>query len=256
MKVVILAGGLGTRISELTGDIPKPMAPIGGKPILHHIIELYAHYGFKEVIIALGYKGNVIKDYFFNYFQHRSDFVVDLKNGDIEYYNNPSLDLKVSLIDTGLTTMTGGRLARLRKYIDTDHFMLTYGDGLANINIQELVDFHLKSGRLGTVTAVRPIARFGQLKIEKDSVNSFKEKPHSDEGWINGGFFVFSKDFFNYLPENDGSILEKEPLENLANDGQLSAYTHDGFWQCMDTLRDFNYLNDLCTKGRPPWQKK
>lgn len=254
MKTVILAGGLGTRLSEETGLRPKPMVEIGGMPILWHIMKIYSHYGYKDFYPALGYKGEVIKDYFVNYLNRSSDTTVNLKTGKIDYYNTHEEDWILNLIDTGKDSLTGGRLHRLEKYLGgEDTFMLTYGDGVADVNIAELVKFHKSHGKIATVTAVRPPARFGALIIENNSVTDFREKPQVGEGWINGGFFVFNKEVFKYL-HGDLTILEKEPLENLTKDGQLMAFQHEGFWNPMDTVRDRDLLNSLWGKKDPPWK--
>ena len=253
MKVVILAGGFGTRLSEETIVKPKPMVEIGGKPILWHIMNIYWAYGYKEFIIALGYKGEVIKEYFLNYYNLNSDLTIFLKTGEVKASKNCFRDWIVHLIDTGLNTMTGGRLYRLRDKLKDGTFMLTYGDGVGNINIHRLVQFHKSHGKIATVTAVRPSARFGGIKFDGDRVKEFTEKPQTGEGWINGGFFVFEPKIFEYI-DGDDTILEREPLENLVLDGQLMAYKHEDFWQCMDTLRDKRYLEELWQKGNAPWK--
>jgi glucose-1-phosphate cytidylyltransferase len=252
MKVILLAGGFGTRISEYTSSIPKPMIPIGGKPILWHIMNTYAKYDYKNFYIALGYKAEIVKKYFLNYKELNSDFLIDLNSGKIDFFSINSVDWKVSLIETGLKTMTGGRLKRISKYIDNEPFLLTYGDGLSNINIQELVKFHKSHGKMVTVTAVRPAARFGELKLDGDIVSNFSEKPQMGDGWINGGYFVIQPEFLNYI-ENDDTILEKSPLEQVAQLGELVAYRHDGFWQCMDTKRDHDMLEEIWENGDAPW---
>ena len=252
MKVILLAGGFGTRISEYTSSIPKPMIPIGGKPILWHIMNTYAKYDYKNFYIALGYKAEIVKKYFLNYKELNSDFLIDLNSGEIDFFSINSVDWKVSLIETGLKTMTGGRLKRISKYIDNEPFLLTYGDGLSNINIQELVRFHKSHGKMVTVTAVRPAARFGELKLDGDIVSNFSEKPQMGDGWINGGYFVIQPEFLNYI-ENDDTILERIPLEQVAQLGQLAAYRHDGFWQCMDTKRDHDMLEEIWKNGDAPW---
>ena len=252
MKVILLAGGFGTRISEYTSSIPKPMISIGGKPILWHIMNTYAKYDFKTFYIALGYKAEIVKKYFLNYKELNSDFLINLNSGDINYFSNNSVDWEVSLIETGLKTMTGGRLKRISKYIDNEPFLLTYGDGLSNINIQELVKFHKSHGKMVTVTAVRPTARFGELKLDGNIVSNFSEKPQMGDGWINGGYFVIQPEFLNYI-ENDDTILERNPLEQVAQLGQLVAYRHDGFWQCMDTKRDHDMLEEIWKNGDAPW---
>ena len=253
MKVVILAGGFGTRISEYTSLIPKPMIKIGDKPILENIMEIYSKFGHEDFYIALGYKGEIIKDYFFNYHILNSDFSIDLSNGTVKPYKNNSKKWKVNLIDTGMNSNTGGRLLRLKEFVGNESFLLTYGDALTDVNINEVVNFHKKQGKLITVTAVRPPARFGEMTLNSSSrVESFLEKPQIGEGWINGGFFVIEPEFFNYL-ENDQTILEKRPLEEAAKDGEFVAYKHSGFWQCMDTKRDKENLEKLLKKERVPW---
>jgi glucose-1-phosphate cytidylyltransferase len=252
MKVILLAGGFGTRISEYTSSIPKPMIPIGGKPILWHIMNTYSKYDYKNFYIALGYKAEIVKKYFLNYKELNSDFLIDLNSGKIDFFSNNSVNWKVSLIETGLKTMTGGRLKRISNYIDNEPFLLTYGDGLSNINIQELVKFHKSHGKMVTVTAVRPAARFGELKLDGDIVSNFSEKPQMGNGWINGGYFVIQPEFLNYI-EDDDTILERSPLEQVARLGQLVAYRHDGFWQCMDTKRDHDMLEEIWKNGDAPW---
>ncbi|PIR26635.1 MAG: glucose-1-phosphate cytidylyltransferase [Deltaproteobacteria bacterium CG_4_10_14_0_2_um_filter_43_8] len=255
MKTVILCGGLGTRLSEETQVKPKPMVEIGGRPILWHIMKMYERCGFNDFTLALGYKGEIIKDYFLNYHARLSDLTVQLKNGQIDYSNPTAEDWKVSLIDTGARTMTGGRLLRLKPHLQTNGtFMLTYGDGLSDVNLNKLLSFHREHGRLATVTAVRPSARFGGMHIGDGKVLNFKEKPQSGEGWINGGFFIFEPAIFDYL-ENDTTILEQSPLENLVRDGQLMAYEHSGYWQCMDTVRDREALQTAWESSCAPWLK-
>ncbi len=252
-KVIILCGGLGTRLSEETQVRPKPMVEIGGRPMLWHIMKIYERHGCKDFMLALGYKGEIIKDYFLNYHARLSDVTVNLKTGKVEYRNPTAEDWRVSLIDTGDKTMTGGRLLRLKPYLQSDGtFLLTYGDGVADIDIKALVAFHKSHGRLATITAVRPPARFGNLHIEKDRVSRFEEKPQTGEGWINGGFFVFEPGVLEYI-KSDATLLEKSPLERLAADGQLMAYQHTGYWQSMDTLRDKNTLEELWATGKAPW---
>lgn len=255
MKVVILAGGLGTRISEETEHKPKPMVEIGGKPILWHIMKIYSYYGFNEFIICLGYKGYVIKEYFSNYFLHQSDVTFDLKNNNCQYLNARSEPWKITLVDTGEHTMTGGRLRRLKKYIsEHEQFHMTYGDGVASVNINELIDFHHKHGALATLTSVSPPGRFGALKfINGDEVAQFIEKPSGDGAKINGGFFVLSGKVLDLI-KDDETIWEQEPLEKLARIGELRAFNHDGFWQPMDTLRDKVLLDDLWLKKSAPWK--
>jgi glucose-1-phosphate cytidylyltransferase len=254
MKVVILAGGLGTRLSEETAARPKPMVEIGGKPVLWHIMQSYAHHGLTEFVICCGYRGYMIKEYFANYFLHNSDVTVDLSNNSIEMHENHAPPWKVTLIDTGLDTMTGGRLKRVQKYIGDDDFCFTYGDGIGDIDIGALVAYHKQHGRLATVTAAQPPGRFGALKIEDDRVLSFKEKPADEAGWINAGFFVLSPKVIDLIQE-DGTTWEQEPIEALASQEQLRAYFHRGFWQPMDTLRDKNYLETLWATNRAPWKK-
>ncbi|ACO04300.1 MAG TPA: glucose-1-phosphate cytidylyltransferase [Persephonella sp.] len=253
MKVVILAGGFGTRLSEETDIKPKPMVEIGGKPILWHIMKIYSSYGFNDFVVCLGYKGYVIKEYFANYFLHMSDVTIDLKNNQIEVHDVKAEPWKVTLVDTGLNTMTGGRIKRIKNYIGNETFMLTYGDGVGNINIKELLEFHKKHGRYATLTAVQPSGRFGALDLEDVQVKAFKEKPKGDGAWINGGFFVLEPQIFDYI-EGDETIWERDPLENLAKDGQLMAYKHTGFWKPMDTLRDKRELESLWQSGNPPWK--
>ena len=252
MKVVILAGGLGTRLSEETTVKPKPMVEIGAHPILWHVMNIYAAHGFKEFVVALGYKGEVIKHYFLNFYHYHCDLEVDLRRGCVKAVNGNPPDWSIQLVDTGQQTLTGGRLHRLRERLTDQTFMLTYGDGLGNIDIRALLKFHRAHGKVATVTAVRPVARFGGMTFEGKRVKSFKEKEQTDAGWINGGFFVFERGVFDYL-DGDATILEGAPLERLAADGQLMGYQHKGFWQCMDTLREKNLLNDLWLSGRAPW---
>jgi len=252
MKVVILAGGLGTRLSEETVVKPKPMIEIGGKPIVWHIMNIYAHYGFNEFIVGLGYKGEIIKEYFLNYYHHQSDLTIQLKTGAVKA-NNKGEDWTVHLVDTGLNSMTGGRLARIKDMLKDQTFMLTYGDGVADIDIKKLLEFHKSHGKIATVCAVRPVARFGGMSFDDNKVIEFKEKPQTGEGWINGGFFVFEPKFLDYL-NGDETVLEGEPLENLAKDGQLMAYKHPGFWQCMDTARDRQLLEKLWEDDKSPWK--
>jgi glucose-1-phosphate cytidylyltransferase len=253
MKVVILAGGLGTRISEESHLKPKPMIEIGGKPILWHIMKIYSQHGFNDFIICCGYKGYVIKEYFANYFLHNSDITFDLKSNNQTIHNNSSDPWKVTVVDTGDETQTGGRIKRIAKYLDDEDFCLTYGDGVADINIAEIVATHKNNKRLATVTAVQPPGRFGQLDMNGDKVERFVEKPVGDGGYINGGFFVLNKKVIDYIKE-DSTIWEKEPLMTLASEGQLSSYTHNGFWQPMDTLRDKNNLESLWESGKAPWK--
>ena len=255
MKTILLAGGLGTRLSEETVVKPKPMVEIGGMPILWHIMKTYASHGFSDFVVALGYKGEVIKNFFLNYKLHKSDLIVSLKSGNVKFENDSSEDWTVALHDTGVTSVTGGRLYNLKRLFKTgDTFMLTYGDGVADIDINKLVDFHKSHGKIATLTAVRPPARFGSIEMTQDgTITEFKEKPQLGEGWINGGYFVFNYDVFNYL-EDESTILEREPLENLAKDNELVAYRHDGFWHCMDTIRDRDNLNELWASEEAPWK--
>ncbi len=253
MKVVILAGGFGTRLQEETMIKPKPMVEIGGQPILWHIMNIYAAHGFKEFIVALGYKGEMIKNHFLNYYYLRNSFSINLKNGSIEVHGGGREDWLVHLIDTGLNTQTGGRLKRLSPWIGKETFMMTYGDGVANLNINEELSFHRRHGKLATVTAVRPPARFGGLDFQGDLVTKFIEKPQIGEGWINGGFFVLEPGVLDYI-EGDDVVFEREPLESLANNGQLMVYRHKDFWQCMDTLRDVRLLESLWQRSEAPWK--
>ena len=255
MKVVILAGGMGTRISEESYLKPKPMIEIGGMPILWHIMKDYSLFGFNEFILCLGYKGYMIKEYFANYFLHQSDVTIDVKMNKIKVHKSTSEPWQVTLVDTGLTTMTGGRLQKVRPYIGNETFMLTYGDGVSDIDIKELVKFHKSNKRYATLTAVQPVGKFGAMEINnKNKVISFREKPRGDGSWINGGFFVLEPDVFDYIKKGDDTIWEKEPLEDLAKDNQLTAYKHNGFWQCMDTLRDRTQLEELWAQGNAPWK--
>tara|TARA_B110000003_G_C16493143_1_gene474283 strand:- start:155 stop:916 length:762 start_codon:yes stop_codon:yes gene_type:complete len=253
MKVIILAGGFGTRLSEYTNLIPKPMVPIGGKPILWHIMQFYAKYGHKDFYVALGYKSEVIKDYFLNYRELNSDFTLDLNSGDIKHHQVNSEDWKVTLIDTGYKTMTGGRLKRLQKFIGSEPCLLTYGDGVSDINLTELLKFHKGHGKMITMSAVRPNARFGELELHGNLVKSFKEKPRLHKGWINGGFFVIEPDFFDLI-DGDSTLLEREPLEKATKMNELMAFIHEGFWQCMDNKRDHDFLENLWIKGKAPWK--
>jgi len=253
MKVVILAGGLGTRLAEETEVKPKPMIEIGGHPILWHIMKHYAHYGFKEFFVALGYKGEVIKRYFLEYLNLNSSMTIDLSSGEIEPHSRECEDWVVHLMDTGQETNTGGRVKRLEPWLRDGTFMVTYGDGVGNIDLHELVRFHRSCGKIATVTAVRPPSRFGGLVFDGDLVTNFTEKPQIGEGWINGGFLVFEPGLFDYL-EGDQTSLESHALERLAADGQLAAYRHAAFWQCMDTLRDKRQLESLWQQGRARWK--
>jgi len=251
VKVVILAGGLGTRLSESADSTPKPMVTVGGRPILWHIMRTYAKFGYKDFVLALGYKAEIIKEYFLNVRTLNADFTVDLANGAIALHQRSDIDWRVTLVDTGLSSMTGGRVRRLKDYI-SGTFLLTYGDGVADIDVHALVEFHRRHGRMVTVSAVRPAARFGELMIDEGRVTSFKEKPQVTQGWINGGFFVVEPAFLDLI-DGDDSVLEREPLERAAAMGQLMAYTHTGFWQSMDTKRDRDYLEALWSVGPAPW---
>lgn len=254
MKVLILAGGLGSRLSEETSLKPKPMVEIGGKPILWHILKIYSYYGFNEFVILLGYKGYMIKEYFTNYFRHMSDLTVDMTDNSIHYHKNNAEPWKVTLIDTGMDTLTGGRVKRAQKYVGDERFMLTYGDGVADIDINKLNNFHEKHGKAITMTSVQPEGRFGSLNINQDNrVEKFLEKPKGDGAWINGGFFVCEPKVFDYITEGDKSIFERKPLETLAQDGELYTYKHQGFWKPMDTLRDKTQLDELAENNKAPW---
>jgi glucose-1-phosphate cytidylyltransferase len=253
MKVVILAGGFGTRLAEETSVRPKPMVEIGGQPILWHIMKIYASYGFKEFVIALGYKGEMIKDYFVTQRLRSHNLTVNLANGSITYHDGESEDWIVHLIDTGLETMTGGRVKRITEYIGNEAFMLTYGDGVADVDLNALLAFHRRQGRRATLTAVRPPARFGSITLNGEWVSSFTEKPQIGEGWINGGFFVIEPGFDRYV-DGDHIYLEHEPFERLTAEGELAAYRHSGFWHCMDTVRDVQYLNHLWKEDKAPWK--
>lgn len=253
MKVVILAGGKGTRIAEETVTRPKPMVEIGGRPILWHIMSIYAAQGLNDFVVACGYRGELIKEYFASFFVHHSDFTIHLKDGSKDVLSAGAPDWRVSVIDTGLDTMTGGRVKRLQPWLSGGTFMVTYGDGLGAIDTKALLAFHRSHGKLATVTAVRPPARFGNLALEGDRVREFAEKPQAGEGWINGGFFVFEPALFDYI-EGDTTSLEQEPLERIAAEGQLMAYKHEGFWQPMDTVRERQLLESLWASGGAPWK--
>ena len=253
MKCVILAGGLGTRISEESHLRPKPMIEIGGRPIIWHIMKIYSSYGINEFIVCLGYKGYVIKEYFTNYFLHMSDITIDIEQNKLEVHQKGAEPWRVTLIDTGEDTQTGGRLKRVASYLGNEDFCFTYGDGLANVNIAELIAFHKSNKLKATMTAVQPPGRFGALVLRDRLITSFQEKPKGDGGWINGGFFVLSPNVIDYIGD-DTSVWEREPLEGLASDGQLAAFFHDGFWQPMDTLRDKGQLEELWASGTPPWK--
>lgn len=253
MKAVILAGGLGTRISEETSVRPKPMVEIGGKPILWHIMKIYSAHGIHDFIICCGYKGYVIKEYFANYFLHMSDVTFNMKSNKMDVHQNNAEPWSVTLVDTGEQTMTGGRLKRVREYLGDEDFCFTYGDGVGNVDISALINFHRAEGRLATLTATQPPGRFGALNFEGNRIDSFREKPQGDGSWINGGFFVLSPKVINYI-DGDHTLWEKKPMEQLARDGQLSAWFHDGFWQPMDTLRDKNHLEELWAINQAPWK--
>lgn len=253
MEVIILAGGRGTRIAEESATRPKPMVEIGGRPLLWHILNIYASHGHTDFLVACGYKSEIIKEYFHNFIVHNSDYIIDFRTGNLEYVNPHGLDWRVAVVDTGLDTMTGGRIRRLQSLVRGQTFMATYGDGLSNVDIAALLAFHKSHGRLATVTAVRPPSRFGGLVLEGGAVREFSEKPQTGEGWINGGFFVFERGVFDYLA-GDTTILEREPLERLAADGQLMAFEHTGFWQPMDTLREKQLLETLWSSGNAPWK--
>ena len=255
MKVMLLAGGFGTRLSEETGLRPKPMVEIGGKPILWHIMKMYSKYGFNDFVVLLGYKGYYIKEYFANYFLHQSDVTIDIKNNKIEVLNNSSEPWKITLIDTGTNTMTGGRIKRVQDFVGNEPFMLTYGDGVSDIDIGKLVKFHKSHGKLMTMTSAQPDGRFGALDIASDNkVQEFQEKPKGDGSWINAGFFVCEPGVFNYITQGDSTVFEQKPLKNLAKNGEIYTYKHDGFWMPMDTLRDKNVLSEKWDNDDAPWK--
>ena len=253
MKAVILAGGFGTRLSEETMSKPKPMVEIGGRPILWHIMKLYSAHGVNDFVVCCGYKGYMIKEYFANYFLHMSDVTFDMANNQMEVHKRHAEPWRVTLVDTGEKTMTGGRLKRVRSFLDKDDFCFTYGDGIGDIDITSLINFHHREGRLATLTATQPPGRFGALNLQEGKITSFQEKPHGDGGWINGGFFVLSPKVLEYI-DDDASVWEREPMERLAKEGQFSAYVHRGFWKPMDTLRDKMQLEELWASGNPPWK--
>ena len=254
MKAIILAGGLGTRLSEETVLRPKPMVEIGGKPILWHIMNIHAAHGITEFIVALGYKGEVIKEYFLNFYAINSDISVSLSNGKTTIHDGNQLEWTVHLVDTGQSTQTGGRVKRLQKWLkDDDTFMLTYGDGVADLDIKALLEFHRSHGKLATMTSVRSPARFGRISFEGDRVTEFFEKPQAGEGWINGGFFLLNTKSLDYI-DGDETIWERDPVERLAHDGHMMGFRHDGFWSCMDTLKEKNYLEELWQSGKAPWK--
>ncbi len=255
MKVVILAGGFGTRISEESHLKPKPMIEIGEQPILWHIMKHYSAYGYNEFIICGGYKQHIIKQYFADYYLYKSDVTFDFANGNsMQIHDNDAEPWKVTIVDTGYATMTGGRIKRIQKYVGNEPFMMTYGDGLSDVPVDKLVDFHKQSGKIATITAVQPGGRFGALDIDgADEIHGFAEKKKEDGGWINAGFMVLNPEIFDYI-QDDTTVFEKEPLERCAAEGQLMAYRHEGFWQCMDTMRDKNQLEDLWNSGQAPWK--
>ena len=253
MKAVILAGGLGTRISEESNSRPKPMIEIGGKPILWHILKIYSAHGVNDFVICCGYKSYLIKEYFANYFLHMSDVTFDMKNNKMEVHQNNAEPWRVTLVDTGEDTMTGGRLKRVRTHIGNEDFCFTYGDGVGDVDISALIAFHKKEGRLATLTATQPPGRFGAINLDGHRIDSFQEKPQGDGGWINGGFFVLNPKVIDYV-EGDASVWEREPMERLAREGNLNAWFHHGFWQPMDTLRDKNHLEELWASGKAPWK--
>ncbi|MBQ8843990.1 MAG: glucose-1-phosphate cytidylyltransferase [Elusimicrobiaceae bacterium] len=256
MKVLILAGGLGSRLSEETNLKPKPMVEIGGYPILWHIMKIYSHYGFNDFIILTGYKSHIIKEFFVNYYHRYSDITVDMTDNSVTVHKTRQEPWKVTMLYTGQNTMTGGRIKKASKYIGNEPFLLTYGDGVSDVNIKDLIDAHQKSGKLITMTAVKPTGRFGALVIDdQNTITSFIEKPKGDGAWINGGFFVCQPEVMNYIAEGSGVIFERDPLEKLAADGQLHAYKHEGFWQPMDTLKDKIHLTELWEQEKAPWKK-
>ena len=255
MKVVILAGGYGSRIANIDNKVPKPMLKIGDKPIIHHIMNIYSFYGHKDFFLALGYKGEIIKDYFKNYYINNTDIKISLKNNNVEILNESKIDWDISLINTGLESLTAKRLKMLQKYIGNEVFLLTYGDGLSDININELINFHKSQNKIATVTAVRPTAKFGDLTIRDKEVISFNEKNQINEGWISGGFFVFEPEIFSYIPNETNEMLERTVLKKLAEENNLSAFKYNGFWQCMDTQKDYNLLQELW-KNNPIWHRE
>lgn len=255
MKIVILCGGLGTRLHEETEFKPKPMVDVGDKPILWHIMKIYAYYGFKDFVLCLGYKGEMIKEYFLDYEVMNNDFTIQLGSQNrVQLHSKHSEEeWNVTLADTGASAMTGSRIKRIEKYIDTENFMVTYGDGVADININKLLEFHSKHKKIATLTGVHSLSRYGELLVEGDSIKKFKEKPQSSTRYISGGFFVFRKQVFDYMADDDNCILERNVLEQLASEGELKIFTHKGFWQCVDTYRDFKHLQEIWKKGHPPW---
>jgi len=253
MKVILLAGGFGSRLSEYTEAIPKPMVAVGGRPIVWHIMRTYAHFGHKDFYLALGYRAEIIKEYFLHYRSMNADFSVDLTTGRMTPHQTDAADWRVTLVNTGLESMTGGRVKRMQRFIGNETSMLTYGDGVADIDLERLLAFHRSHGKMVTVTAVHPGARFGELEITGDRVDSFQEKPQTKQGWINGGYFVIEPGFFDLIA-GDATILEREPLEQAAKMGELMAFRHEGFWQCMDTKRDLDALENLWQSGQAPWR--
>ena len=254
MKVILLAGGFGTRFSEYTESLPKPMVTIGGKPILWHIMKYYAHYGHNQFYVALGYKAEMIKEFFLHYRTMNADFTVNLKTGDVIPHQQDEVDWKVTLVDTGLRSMTGGRVKQMKPYISNETCLMTYGDGVLDVDLDQLIAFHQNHGKMVTVTAVHPGARFGELVMKEDQVTFFQEKPQTGQGWINGGYFVLEPEFFDLI-EEDQTILEREPLERAAQMGELMAFRHNGFWQCMDTKRDHANLEEFWRSGKAPWKR-
>ena len=250
--MLILAGGFGTRLAEYTDVIPKPMVTVGGRPILWHIMKIFSHYGHNDFHLALGYKSQIVKDYFLNYHAVNSDFRLNMATGGVEYINPTNLDWNVSLVDTGIHTQTGGRVRRMKEFLGNETFLLTYGDGLSDIDIHQLILFHKLLKKLVTISAVHPGARFGELQLDGDKVSKFREKPQTTDGWINGGFMVIEPEFIDLI-EDDATFLEKEPLEKAAEIGELVAYKHSGFWHCMDTKRDKDNLEEYWNSGNPPW---
>jgi glucose-1-phosphate cytidylyltransferase len=254
MKVILLAGGFGTRLSELTGNVPKPMVPVGEMPIIMHIMTLYSKYGFNDFIIAAGYKADYIKTFFSSLSITQSDYTIDLATGNISVHKFSPLKWKITIVDTGLNTMTGGRIKRLKDYLEGEPFMMTYGDGLADVNIKNVINTHINESKLLTMTAVRPPARFGELMIEKNKVIKFEEKPQLHDGWINGGFFVCENSVLDYIG-GDNEMFEREPMNKLCGEHEIAAYQHDGYWQCMDSKKDYEKLNELWNDGKAPWLK-
>ncbi|MUK65312.1 glucose-1-phosphate cytidylyltransferase [Aliivibrio fischeri] len=254
MKVLLLAGGFGTRLSEETDLRPKPMVEIGGKPILWHIMKMYSQHGYNDFVILLGYKSYFIKEYFANYFLHQSDVTIDLKNNEMKIHKNTSEPWTVTLLDTGLHSMTGGRVKRAQEVIGDEPFMLTYGDGVSDVNITELVEFHKSHGKAITMTSVQPDGRFGAIEIEGDKITQFLEKPKGDGSWINGGFFVCQPEVFDYITEGDSTVFEQAPLQKLAENGELYSYKHHGFWKCMDTLKDKTDLDEMLKNNKAKWK--